>query len=41
MFEKKSGNAWFKDKGHIAYLGKELKKAEWALVAGNAGYVQE
>ncbi|MBI4309804.1 MAG: hypothetical protein HY591_05685, partial [Candidatus Omnitrophica bacterium] len=28
QYEKKHGLAWFKDKGHIAYLGKELKKAE-------------
>ena len=39
--EKKSGREWFRDKGHVAYLGKELKKAEWALVVGNSGYFQE
>lgn len=40
-YEKKHGQEWFKDKTHIAYLGKELKKAEMALVAGNNAYFQE
>ena len=34
QYEKKHRLAWFKDKGHMAYLGKELKKAELALVLG-------
>lgn len=38
--ERKEGVQWFQDKEHIAYLGKELKKAEWALVTGS-GYFQE
>lgn len=29
--EKKYGVEWFKSKYHIVYLGKELKKAEYAL----------
>ncbi len=32
---------WFTNKQHIAYLGKELKKAEMALALGNTGYYQE
>lgn len=39
--EKKTGTEFFKEKTHIAYLGKELKKAEWALVSGNNAYFQE
>ena len=39
--EKKQGMVWFMGKGHMAYLGKELKKAEWALVTGQNGYFQE
>ena len=39
--EKKHGVEWFKEKSHIAYLGKELKKAELALVMGNSAYFQE
>ena len=39
--EKKHGVQWFKDKGHCAYLGKELKKAELALVLGQNSYFQE
>ena len=39
--EKKHGLAWFKDKGHCAYLGKELKKAELALALGQNNYFQE
>src|SRR5690242_14634726 len=31
-YEKKHSLNWFKEKSHIAYLGKELKKAELALV---------
>ena len=41
QYEKKHHLAWFKDKGHIAYLGKELKKAELALVFGQNSYFQE
>jgi hypothetical protein len=39
--EKKNNLRWFEDKSHIAYLGKELKKAELALVTGNSAYFQE
>jgi len=39
-YEKKHGLKWFSRKDHAAYLGKELKKAEYALlVKGN--YLQE
>src|SRR3989338_2248137 len=41
QYEKKYKIVWFQDKGHIAYLGKELKKAELALVMGNSAYFQE
>ena len=45
-YEKKHRLAWFKDKGHCAYLGKELKKAELALAhplvaTGQNNYFQE
>jgi hypothetical protein len=40
LYEKKCKVEWFKNKDHIAYLGKELKKAEYAL-AGQEEYVQE
>jgi hypothetical protein len=40
-YEKTQHVVWFKEKTHIAYLGKELKKAELALVMGNSGYFQE
>ena len=33
-------NPWFQSKAHIAYLGKELKKAELALEQGRT-YLQE
>jgi hypothetical protein len=39
-YEKKHQVEWFKNKDHIAYLGKELKKAEVAL-ATNTEYWQE
>jgi hypothetical protein len=39
-YEKKHQLEWFKSKNHIAYLGKELKKAEVAL-ATNTEYHQE
>ena len=40
-FERKNKKNWFKDKSHIAYIGKELKKAEIALVLGQSSYYQE
>ncbi|MBI4140391.1 DUF4346 domain-containing protein [Candidatus Woesearchaeota archaeon] len=40
-YEKKNNLQWFIEKQHIAYLGKELKKAEIALALGNTGYYQE
>lgn len=39
--EKKQHANWFQEKTHIAYLGKELKKAELALTLGNTAYFQE
>ena len=39
--EKKSKTEWFKEKTHLAYLGKELKKAELALSMGQNAYFQE
>ena len=41
QYEKKNGLNWFKEKTHIAYLGKELKKAELALVSKKKSYYQE
>ena len=41
QYEKKNKVQWFEDKSHIAYLGKELKKAEMALVMGHNAYFQE
>ena len=40
-YEKKNKLRWFQEKTHIAYLGKELKKAELALALGNSAYYQE
>ena len=40
-YEKTSKTEIFLEKTHIAYLGKELKKAELALCLGNTGYFQE
>lgn len=40
-YEKQHHLQWFSEKQHIAYLGKELKKAEIALALGNSGYYQE
>ena len=40
-YEKKNNITWFNEKTHIAYLGKELKKAELALNAGSSDYYQE
>ena len=39
-YEKKHQLKWFSRKDHAAYLGKELKKAEIALL-GKGDYVQE
>ncbi len=39
-YEKKYRLKWFTRKDHLAYLGKELKKAEFALTAKKL-YVQE
>ena len=41
QYEKQNKLEWFLDKEHIAYLGKELKKAEIALSLGNNAYFQE
>ena len=41
QYEKKHNLQWFKEKTHVAYLGKELKKAELALAMGNNAYFQE
>ena len=41
VYEKKHNLRWFQEKNHIAYLGKELKKAELALSLGNNAYYQE
>ncbi len=38
--EKSQSQPWFTNKEHIAYLGKELKKAELAL-QNNSEYIQE
>ena len=40
-YEKKHKLRWLTEKTHIAYLGKELKKAETALVMGHSSYFQE
>ena len=40
-YEKKHNVEWFKSKDHIAYLGKELKKAEIAMAIGMKDYFQE
>jgi hypothetical protein len=39
-YEKKHRLKWISRKDHAAYLGKELKKAEYAL-SGKESYVQE
>jgi hypothetical protein len=39
--EKKHKTSWFREKHHIAYLGKELKKAELAITIGHNSYYQE
>jgi len=39
-YEKKHQLQWFSRKDHIAYLGKELKKCEFAL-SSKEPYVQE
>ena len=40
-YEQEHQVQWFKEKTHIAYLGKELKKAELALANGSKDYLQE
>ncbi len=40
-YEKEYNAEWFTNKDHIAYFGKELKKAELALVMGNDAYSQK
>ncbi len=40
-FEKNNKIEWFKEKTHIAYLGKELKKAELELNQERSQYYQE
>lgn len=40
-YEKQHRLKWFADKGHCAYLGKELKKAELSLISGENNYFQE
>lgn len=40
-FEKKNKKNWVSNKSHMAYIGKELKKAELALVLGQSSYYQE
>ena len=39
-YEKQHKLKWFSRKDHIAYLGKELKKVEFALL-GKEEYIQE
>lgn len=39
--EKQNGLRWFDSKGHCAYLGKELRKAEISLLSGQNNYLQE
>lgn len=39
-YEKENNKKWFNFPEHIAYLGKELKKAEFCLVLG-CDYYQE
>ena len=40
-YEKENGIEYFKDKDHMAYLGKEFKKCELALKIPNSIYYQE
>jgi hypothetical protein len=40
-YEKKHNVTLFSDKGHCAYLGKELKKAEAAFLSSENNYLQE
>jgi len=40
-YEQQHGQTWFIEKDHMAYLGKELKKAQLALEEGNDSYAQE
>ena len=39
-YEKRHKLKWFGRKDHVAYLGKELKKCEFAIL-NKEGYVQE
>lgn len=41
QYEKRYKKNWFRDKAHIAYIGKELKKAELALKYKSKTYYQE
>ena len=38
ILNRVDSDKWFRDKTHIAYLGKELKKAEIALATGGSYY---
>ncbi len=40
-YEKRHRKRWFLDKGHAAYLGKELRKAQIAIESGSNDYIQE
>ncbi len=40
-YERRHHLNWFQEKTHIAYLGKELKKAEIAMAIGVKDYFQE
>ncbi len=40
-YERRRHAQWFQEKTHIAYLGKELKKAEIAMAIGVKDYFQE
>ena len=39
-YEKKHKLKWFSRKDHVAYLGRELKKCEFAIL-GKENYIQE
>ncbi len=41
VYEKKHRLLWFQEKTHVAYLGKEFKKAEIAMTLGLNSYYQE
>ena len=40
-FEENNRIEWFTEKRHVAYLGKELNKAELALASESSDYVQD